>query len=139
MTGSCLCGAVKLSIETKPDFIHDCNCTLCRKTGGAWGYFPSTQINTTGETVSVMRTDKIEPGAEVHSCKSCGSTSHFTIAKSFTDKHGPSDLVGVNMRLFDPKDIKGVEVRFPNGQDWSGQGEFEYRRNSLTVGGGIDW
>lgn len=28
MTASCLCGAFSLAIETKPEFINDCNCSL---------------------------------------------------------------------------------------------------------------
>ena len=139
MTGTCLCGAVSVTIDAKPDFIHDCNCDLCRKSGGAWGYFSASQVSTDGSTSSVMRTDKAKPAAEVHSCRSCSATTHFEMAKSFTDRHGPIDMVGVNMRLFSPMDLEGVEVRFPNGRDWSGDGAFEYRRPAVTVGGDIGW
>lgn len=139
MTGQCLCGAVRIVTETVPDFIHDCNCTLCRKSGGAWGYFTSSQVQTCGKTVPVMRCDKEDPAAEVHSCASCFTTTHFVMASSFTDKHGPIDMVGVNMRLFVPNDLLGVEVRFPDGHSWSGQGEFAYRRAELTIGKNPTW
>lgn len=139
MTGSCLCGSVEISILEKPDFINECNCTLCRKTGAAWGYFSSAQVHTSGKTVSIMRADKNDPFAEVHSCDHCASTTHYTISKSYTDKHGPSDMVGVNMYLFNLNDLKGVEVRFPNGKDWPGQGEFGYRREAVTLGGDHNW
>lgn len=139
MVGTCLCGATRVTIETKPEFIHDCNCNLCRKTGGAWAYFSTAQVQIAGETVSVMRNDKENPAAEVHSCAACYTTTHFGIAKSFTDKHGPIDMVGVNMRLFEVEDINGVEVRFPNGKDWVGEGPFEYRRAPVTLGEGSGW
>ena len=86
-----------------------------------------------------MRTDKADPAAEVHSCRSCSTTTHFVLAKSFTDRHGPIDMVGVNMRLFNPVELEGVEVRFPNGKDWSGDGAFEYRRLAVAVGGDTGW
>ena len=139
MTATCLCGAVTVKIESKPDFIHDCNCSLCRKSGGAWGYFSSSEVQTNGDTVSVMRNDKEDPAAEVHSCQSCTTTTHFKMAKSFTDKHGPIDMVGVNMRLFNSRDLEGVEVRFPNGKNWSGAGEFEYRRAPVMAGDDSSW
>ena len=139
MTGTCLCGAVSVTIDAPPDFIHDCNCDLCRKSGGAWGYFSSSRVRTDGLTSFVMRTDKADPAAEVHSCRSCSTTTHFTMARSFTDRHGPIDMVGVNMRLFSPGELEGVEVRFPNGRDWSGDGAFEYRRPAVVIGGNTGW
>ena len=72
MTGKCLCGAVSVAIETKPQFINDCNCSLCRKVGAAWGYFPSASVKTTGKTISVARGDKKTPGVEVHSPQPTG-------------------------------------------------------------------
>lgn len=139
MTTTCLCGAVSVKIEKKPDFIHDCNCSLCRKSGGAWGYFSSSEVQTEGNTTSTMRNDKADPAAEVHSCQSCATTTHFNIAKSFADKHGPVDMVGVNMRLFNPQDLEGIEVRFPDGESWSGVGDFEYRRAAITAGESPSW
>jgi hypothetical protein len=61
------------------------------------------------------------------------------MAKSFTDRHGPVDMVGVNMRLFDLRDLQGVEVRFPDGDAWSGNGPFGYRREAVTIGGHPGW
>lgn len=139
MTGTCLCGAVGVTIDAKPDFIHDCNCTLCRKSGGAWGYFSASQVLVKGATSRVKRTDKPDPAAEVHSCPACSATTHFTMAEAFTERHGPVDMVGVNMRLFSSPDLEGVEVRFPNGQNWSGAGAFDYRRPPVTVKGDIGW
>lgn len=139
MTGTCLCGAVSVTVDGKPDFIHDCNCTLCRKSGGAWGYFAASQVLVEGTTSSVMRTDKVDPAAEVHSCRACSATTHFAMAEAFTERHGPVDMVGVNMRLFSPHDLDGVEVRFPDGRNWSGEGAFDYRRPSVIIGGDAGW
>ena len=83
MTASCLCGAVSIVIETKPEFINDCNCSLCRKAGAAWGYFPSSAVTTSGNTVPFVRRDKTAPGVEVHSCASCATTTHFVLTESF--------------------------------------------------------
>ena len=139
MTAKCVCGAVSVTIDAKPEFIHDCNCSLCRKVGGAWGYFSSSSVKTTGNTFSFERRDKETPGCEVHSCETCATTTHFVLTKRFKEQNPSADLVGVNMRLFDPDELEGVEVRFPNGKDWPGEGPFEYRRESLTIGDNTRW
>lgn len=77
MTANCLCGATSVTIAAKPDFIHDCNCGLCRKVGAAWGSFSNAQVSTTGETTAFMRRDKPNAGVEVKSCQTCGSTTHL--------------------------------------------------------------
>ncbi|MEO1188881.1 MAG: aldehyde-activating protein [Pseudomonadota bacterium] len=139
MTANCLCGAVSVTIASQPEFIHDCNCSLCRKSGGAWGYFPSAMVTTTGDTVSFLRRDKENAAAELQSCAHCGTTTHWIFSQSFKEQNEAVDLMGVNMRIFNPDDLQGVEVRFPNGDDWSGEGPFEYRRKAMTISDGWSW
>ncbi len=139
MTGNCLCGAVSVTIEVKPEFINDCNCSLCRKAGAGWGYFPSCSVITTGTTVPFVRRDKAAPGVEVHSCSSCATTTHFVLTKSFKEQNRSADLIGVNMRLFDPDELNGVEVRYPNGKDWPGEGPYGYRRAAMIISDSVPW
>ncbi len=139
MTSNCLCGAVGVTIETKPEFINDCNCGLCRKAGGAWGYFQSSSVSTKGSTVSLVRDDKKSPAVAIHSCEKCAVTTHWVLTKSFKEKNPSADQVGVNMRLFDPDELEGVEVRFPNGKEWTGEGPFGYRRPALTISDNSPW
>lgn len=139
MTGSCICGGVSVTIDRKPNFIHDCNGSLCRKAGAAWGYYASAEVRTRGETISFVRGDKIGAGAEVHSCKQCAATIHFELTDSFRAMNPTADQVGVNMRIFDPDDLDGVVVRFPNGKEWSGEGPFGYRRPEMTISDRLPW
>lgn len=139
MTGKCLCGAVSVTIDAKPDFINDCNCSLCRKVGGAWGYFPSASVQTSGKTFSASRPGKKHPSVEIHSCETCATTTHWYLTKSYKDQNPSVDQMGVNMRLFDPDELQGVEVRFPNGKDWVGEGPFGYRRPALTISVSTPW
>lgn len=139
MTGNCLCGAVSVTIDVRPDYINDCNCSLCRKVGGAWGYFPSASVTTGGETVAFVRRDKPAAGVEVHSCSTCGATTHWVLTQTFQEQNKSVDQMGVNMRLFDPDELMGVEVRFPNGKDWPGEGPFGYRRPAMTISDSMRW
>ncbi|WP_326838755.1 GFA family protein [Roseobacter sp. MH60115] len=139
LTARCLCGVVGVTITSRPAFIHDCNCRLCRTSGGAWGYFPQAMVKTTGETGSYLRKDKANAAAELQFCRRCGTTTHWTFSKAFREQNEAIDLMGVNMRLFDPHDLKGVELRFPDGDRWSGAGSFDYRRTSITLGDHWPW
>jgi hypothetical protein len=76
MTLSCLCGQVHVTVQTRPEYVNERNCTLCSKTGARWGYFP------------------------------------------FGSEH---------------RDLCGVELRYPDGQAWSGSGGFDYIREPRII------
>lgn len=139
MTGECVCGAVSITIDEKPEFINDCNCGLCRKTGAAWGYFSCASVSARGETTAYNRSDKRDPIVEVYSCNQCACTTHFGLTRSFKQMNPSIDQVGVNMRLFDPDLLHDVEVRFPNGKAWSGEGPFGYRRQAMILSESMPW
>ena len=140
MTTTCLCGAVSVTIDAKPGFINDCNCSMCRKTGGAWGYFAPASVETAGDTVTYSRADKKSaPAVDIHSCSTCGTTTHWTRTEAFIAQYQMNDMVGVNMRLFDPEQLAGVEVHYPDGKSWTGEGPFGYRRAAFTISEDTCW
>ena len=121
---TCHCGSVDVSIQHKPDFINDCNCSLCSKAGGLWGYYNLTEVKISGPTHSYSRIDYPNPAVEIHFCPLCGSTTHWVLTEDYKLRSGVSDRMGVNMRLFVEGDLAGVEVRFPDGKAWDGQGDY---------------
>ncbi|MDR3496020.1 MAG: aldehyde-activating protein [Ancalomicrobiaceae bacterium] len=131
---SCLCGQVEITIGKKPDHINECNCTLCSKSGARWGYFHPSQVTVDGETSGYRRGDKVDPAAEVHFCKTCGATTHFVLTESAISRFGNVQM-GVNMRLADETDLAGIELRYPDGRGWSGQGGFSYVQQHRIIGG----
>jgi hypothetical protein len=130
---SCLCGQVRIATEKQPDYIHECNCTLCTKSGARWAYYHPSEVSVEGATNTYSRQDKDDPAAEIHFCPACGATTHFTLTESAVSKFGNS-MMGVNMWLADEKDLAGVELRFPDGRTWSGAGDFSYVREARTLG-----
>lgn len=129
---SCLCGAVRVSLAARPDFLNECNCQLCRKSGARWGYFAPAQVSVEGATASYVRADKADPGAELHFCPTCGATTHFTLTPSAQEKHG-NVVCGANLRLAEDADLAGIELRFPDGATYSGEGEVPYLRVAQTL------
>jgi hypothetical protein len=134
LTVSCHCGQIRLKIARRPDYINACNCTLCSATGARWGYFHPSEVSVEGAAKAYCRQDKTEPGVHIRFCENCGSTTHFTLTEAAVKKFGNS-LMGVNMRLADEGDLAGVELRYPDGRAWSGEGEFDYVREARIIGG----
>jgi hypothetical protein len=130
---SCLCGQVRLAMSKRLDFINECNCLLCGKSGARWAYVHPSEVAVEGATRGFSRSDKADPAAEVRFCETCGSTTHFVLTPSAVARFGDVQM-GVNMRLADEGDLAGVELRFPDGRAWSGAGDFTYVRESVIIG-----
>ena len=128
----CLCGEVRVRLAERPSFIHECNCSLCRKSGAQWSYLEPSGVSVEGETISYRREDKEVPAAELHSCRTCGATTHFVLTEAVVAEHG-NTMMGVNMRLADGDDLRGIELRYPDGASWTGAGEFDYVREPVTL------
>jgi hypothetical protein len=42
---SCHCGQIRIEIKKRPDYINECNCTLCSKSGARWAYFHPSEVS----------------------------------------------------------------------------------------------
>lgn len=130
---SCLCGQAHIETPQRPEFINECNCTLCSKSGARWAYFHPSEITIEGATTGYSRGDKEAPNAEIQFCANCGATTHFILTASAIAKFGNVQM-GVNMRLADEKDLAGIELRYPDGRAWPGQGGFSYVQEARIIG-----
>jgi hypothetical protein len=62
---TCLCGQVRIELAKRPEFINECNCTLCSKSGARWSYFHPSEVSIEGATREYGREDKDDPAAEI--------------------------------------------------------------------------
>jgi hypothetical protein len=74
--GSCLCGEVRYALESVPQFINHCHCSMCRKVhGAAFGSFLHADGQgfrwITGEVLVTRYASS--PGNERAFCSRCGS------------------------------------------------------------------
>ena len=130
----CHCGQVQIELTHKPDYINDCNCSLCSAAGAIWGYYEGAAVRITGDRSTYVRADYPLAAVAIHSCTRCGTTTDWTITEKYQAEKGPMDRCGVNMRLFDPGLLEGVEVRFPDGRAWTGEEDYGYRRDPIIMG-----
>jgi hypothetical protein len=132
LTLTCHCGQIRVALHKRPDFINECNCTLCSKSGAQWAYFHPSEVTVKGTPAGYMRADKAEPGAQVQFCANCGATTHFRLTPGAVAKFGDT-MMGVNMRLADEAELAGIELRYPDGRAWPGEGEFAYVREARVL------
>ena len=86
-----------------------CNCSICRSLGALWVHAPpavATIDAPPNSTKTYMWGDR---GIEFHSCATCGCTTHWLGVSG--------GRVAVNMRLADPKAIRGLRIRHWDGAD----------------------
>ncbi len=119
---TCHCGAVTVTPARRPAYMFDCNCSLCMKAGALWGYYKRSEVEVSGRTSAYTRSDRDDPKARINFCPACGATTHFEAVSE------DADVTGVNMRLYPPADLGGIETRFPDGRAWSGEGDWTYYR-----------
>lgn len=115
LTGTCHCGAIRIDVPHPPQSLIDCNCSICRRNGALWALYVAGTVRVTGhpehttayiwgaKTIKTMR------------CSSCGCVTHWEALHP--DSGG---RLGVNMRNFDPDEIKAIRIRrFDGAVTWS--------------------
>ena len=113
VTASCHCGAVRYEVKSAPSQLTSCNCSICRRLGTLWAYYPPEDVTLTGATATYQWGDKT---IDFHHCAKCGCTTHWSpIAGTREAKR-----MGVNARLMDPEVFGAARVRRLDGasDDW---------------------
>lgn len=114
LTASCACGAVTVTVPRRPDYINDCNCSLCTKLGTTWVYYaPDELIVDEAGLDSFVRSDLAEPFLRTFRCAHCGCVTHWRLIRPYNPPRA-----GVNAQLFEPGALDGVEVRLVDGRSW---------------------
>jgi hypothetical protein len=113
LTGACHCGAVTVGLPAAPDYLGRCNCTLCTKTGAVWGYYHPADVTVTGALDGYVRADMAEPCLSTDRCRTCGCIVRW---HAIIELETPR--MGINMNLFAPEDIAGIEFRHNDGRSW---------------------
>jgi hypothetical protein len=112
---ACHCGAARFEMTEAPAWVLDCNCTLCRRYGALWSYYPGDDqakllsIPDAGSTETYMWNDR---EIAFHRCRTCGCVTHMGDARD-------GSVYGVNARMMVGLDPTAVRLRqVDNG--WSG-------------------
>ena len=95
-TATCHCGDVVIHLANKPGEVFECNCSICRKLGVLWAYYPCDDVTFSkggDHTRAYVWNHRI---IEFHRCPNCGCTTHrIAVDRTFREK------MGINARLID--------------------------------------
>ena len=104
--GSCHCGAIRLVLHETPPDAGECNCSICRRTGGLWHHTTPDKVTAEGQGVSYQQGDRC---LDLWHCGTCGCVTHWTP----TDPGYPR--MGINLRMFEPELWRDLPRRFIDG------------------------
>ncbi|HKJ18727.1 MAG TPA: hypothetical protein VJ984_15340 [Xanthomonadales bacterium] len=109
ISGECHCGRVGFEIAQPPDFLVDCNCSICRRLGALWGHINKKNFTRTGtgKTIEYIQGDNT---LATQSCLHCGCTTHW-------ENISGKSRMAVNFRMCDPDVVSRFEIRKFDGAD----------------------
>ena len=110
--GSCHCGAVRFTYPRQPDWLTDCNCSVCRRYSTLWAYARVSEITLSSAADATLAYIHGDKTLAMHSCKTCGCTTHWIGLDQDS-----SSRMAVNFRMCDPEAYGHIRVRKFDGAD----------------------
>ena len=107
---TCHCGAVEVEVPQAPSMVSDCNCSICRRYGVLWAYYPAAAVR---GRAAPGATDGYAWGRKAirfGRCGQCGCVTHW-------ERIEPAEgsETGVNARNFPARTLAGVPVELLDG------------------------
>lgn len=111
---TCHCGDVRIALSQAPTHITHCNCSLCRRYGALWTYYPVLEVTITAKagTSTYAWNGK---NVDFHHCMTCGCLTHWS------PRNPTRDRMGVNARLLEQPLLAAAEWVY---KDAAGTGLF---------------
>lgn len=111
-SGTCHCGAVTFTLEKAPEWLTQCNCSICRRLGALWAHAPIGEVTVTGEGDATFGYVWGDRTIAFHTCRTCGCTTHWqNLQPEGTGR------MAVNCRLCEPSSIADLRIRQLDGAD----------------------
>lgn len=112
LCATCHCGTIRIEIPEPPQTVTNCNCSICRRLGALWAYYPVGSVRVSGhpeKTEAYIWGDKT---LRTVRCRNCGCVTHWEPLDP--QAHGK---LGVNIRNFEPDALGPFRIRRFDGAD----------------------
>jgi hypothetical protein len=114
---SCHCGEVRVRVPATPDTVTSCNCSICRRLGTLWAYYPEEEVEVLAAAEATSAYVWGEGRLGFHHCRGCGCTVFWRgVDPAWKGREGVRRM-GVNARLMPPEAIADVRIRHLDGAD----------------------
>ncbi len=107
---TCHCGNITLKVRQPPTEMASCNCSICRRYGALWAYYPPDEVSVVSRdrpAVSYLWGDK---EVAFQHCGGCGCVTHYR-----TLPHCQSDVLAINLRMADTALLDTLPLRRIDG------------------------
>lgn len=109
ISGSCLCGAVHVTVARAPRTLTQCNCSVCRRYGTLWAYYRRSAVTIKAPRGGLLDFTRRPRGLRFRHCAACGCVV------SWEARRGPEDRMAVNARLLDHAAMAKVPISVLDG------------------------
>ncbi len=110
-TATCHCSAVTIVLAKAPTEVTECNCSLCRRYGVIWAYYPAGEIAVNPDPAPTDTYAWNGRHVDFHRCDQCGCVTHWMPRDLTRDRRG------INARLLPPDVLAAAKVRHLDGAD----------------------
>lgn len=100
---------MRIEVARKPQRLTSCNCSICRRHAGLWGYYEPGKVKITARKADIDRYVWGDKCLSLCRCATCGCVTHWQP----TARSG--NRMGVNFRNFDPAVIESIRIRRLDG------------------------
>jgi hypothetical protein len=111
LRATCHCGAVSVALPRAPERITNCNCSICRRYGTLWGYFPEAEVRIEAAPGALQEYTWGRQALAFVRCATCGCITHWRPREPHITQ------VGINVRLFEPDVLGPVRIRLLDGAE----------------------
>jgi hypothetical protein len=116
LTGTCHCGAVRVTIPRKPRSATDCNCSICRRYGVLWAYYKASTVRVEAKRGATQSYAWGGKALRFVRCATCGCVLCWQRVRP-----DPERKMGVNIRNFGLDVLGSVRVQPLDGAAWDGR------------------
>ena len=113
LTGTCHCGAVRVTVPRKPRTVTDCNCSICRRYGVLWGYYTAKTVKIEARRSALESYSWGDKRLKFVRCTNCGCVVAWQRVRPDPDRK-----MGVNARNFALPVLETLKIRKLDGAAW---------------------
>lgn len=109
ISGTCICGAVQVTVARAPRRLTQCNCSVCRRYGTLWAYYRRRDVTIAAPRGGLVDHAKRRGGLRFRRCAGCGCVV------SWEAQRDAEARMAVNGRLLDHAAMARVPIAVLDG------------------------
>ena len=112
LLADCHCGRIRIELSGPPEYLVDCNCSICRRYGALWAFYDLSGSRIEGASEHAAGYVWGPRTITTFHCRHCGCVTHW---EPLEPQAGSK--FAINARLLEPGAVEGVRVRRFDGAD----------------------